>query len=75
VSTDVPSDERLELLRCAVLLLPDVHRETLQCLLLFLGDMAKHSHHNQVRCLAMTIQQLQTQRVGPVGKYYGNLLD
>ena len=45
--TDVPNEERLELLKCAILLLPDVHRETLQCLLLFLSDMAKHSEHNQ----------------------------
>lgn len=44
---DVPSNERLELLKAAVLLLPDVHRETLQCLLLFLSDVAKQSEHNQ----------------------------
>jgi len=45
--TDVPSEERLEVLKAVVLLLPDVHRETLQCLLLFLSDMAKQSEHNQ----------------------------
>jgi len=47
--TDVPSEERLEMLKAVVLLLPDVHRETLQCLLLFLSDMAKQSEHNQAR--------------------------
>jgi len=36
------------MLKAAVLLLPDVHRETLQCLLLFLSDMAKQSEHNHV---------------------------
>jgi len=36
------------MLKATVLLLPDIHRETLQCLLLFLSDMAKQSEHNQV---------------------------
>jgi len=44
---DVPTDERFEMLKAVVLLLPDVHRETLHCLLLFLSDMAKQSEHNQ----------------------------
>ena len=48
VGTDVPTEDRLEMLKAAVLLLPDVHRETLQCLLLFLSDMAKQSEHNHV---------------------------
>jgi len=48
----------LELLKCAVLLLPDVHRETLQCLLLFLSDMAKHSHHNQASRKLSTVTHL-----------------
>ena len=45
---DVPAEERLEALQCTSMLLPDENREVLQSLLLFLSDMASHSHLNQV---------------------------
>ena len=45
---DVPEEERLAALQCTCMLLPDENREVLQSLLLFLSDMASHSHLNQV---------------------------
>ena len=39
-------------LQCTCMLLPDENREVLQSLLLFLSDMASHSHLNQVSDMA-----------------------
>jgi len=68
---DVPSEERLELLKCAILLLPDVHRETLQCLLLFLSDMAKHSQHNQATSSSFSPLSLVRRCLLQIQIYYG----
>ena len=49
---DMPPEQRLDGIQAAVMLLPDENREVLQCLLLFLSDMAEYAEYNQVRRLA-----------------------
>jgi hypothetical protein len=51
----IPTEERHDLLKAAILLLPDGHRETLQSLLLFLGDMAKHAATNQMNARNLAV--------------------
>ena len=60
----VPANQRLDALRCAVLLLPDEHREALQTFLYFLTDVAALSSVNQMTasnlavCLAPSLFHL-----------------
>lgn len=60
----VPVNQRLEALRCAVLLLPDEHREALQTFLAFLTDVAALASINQMTpsnlavCLAPSLFHL-----------------
>ena len=60
----LPPSERLDALRCAVLLLPDEHREALQTFISFLTDVAALSSINQMTpsnlavCLAPSLFHL-----------------
>lgn len=44
----VPVNLRVEAVKCALLLLPDEHREALHALLVFLNEVASHSPTNQM---------------------------
>ncbi|XP_052278825.1 uncharacterized protein LOC127877199 isoform X2 [Dreissena polymorpha] len=44
----VPSDQRLEALQAAVVLMADENRDVLQSLLLFLSDISKHANRHQM---------------------------
>ncbi|KAJ8394431.1 hypothetical protein AAFF_G00046420 [Aldrovandia affinis] len=63
----VPKDQRLQVVRAAVVLLPDESREVLQTLLYFLSDIAS-AHDNQMTagnlavCLAPSIFHLNVSR-------------
>ena len=65
---DVPSELRTDLLRCALLLLPDQSRLALQTLLTFLGEVAAASDTNQMTahnlavCLAPSVLAVTSQR-------------
>lgn len=60
----VPANQRLDALRCALLLLPDEHREALQTFLAFLTDVAALASINQMTpsnlavCLAPSLFHL-----------------
>jgi len=60
----VPASQRLDALRCTVLLMPDEHREALQTFLLFLTEVAGLSSVNQMTasnlavCLAPSLFHL-----------------
>ena len=60
----VPASQRLDALRCALLLLPDEHREALQTFLAFLTDVAALASINQMTpsnlavCLAPSLFHL-----------------
>ena len=67
----VPVQQRLDALRCALLLLPDEHREALQTFLAFLTDVAALASINQMTpsnlavCLAPSLFHL------PANALYG----
>lgn len=48
VSVDLPSEQRLEALQSAVVLLPDENREVLQSLLFFLYDISTQADDHQM---------------------------
>lgn len=64
VDAVVPANQRLDALRCALLLLPDEHREALQTFLAFLTDVAALASINQMTpsnlavCLAPSLFHL-----------------
>lgn len=53
--TDVPGDLRPDAVQCALLLLPDEHREALETLLDFLNQVASNSPYNQMTASNLSV--------------------